>query len=77
MNNIIDLTISKAIHALNKKEISALELTKAFIKSSEDSSDLNAYVTFTPEIAINMAKISQEKIQSGMNKKPWSKNDQG
>ena len=65
MTSITDLTIANAIKSLNKKEISAIELTKAFIKSSEKAGSLNSYITFTPEIALKMAKFSQEKINSG------------
>ena len=65
MTSITDLTIANTIKSLNKKEISAIELTKAFIKSSEKASSLNSYITFTPEIALKMAKFSQEKINSG------------
>ncbi len=59
---LTDLTITQAKDLLNKKEISAVELTKAFISNMEKYKGLNAFVTETPEIALKQAKVADENI---------------
>ena len=56
MTNLIDLSIDQITLALSKGEVSSRELTSAYldqIKSFE--SDLNAFITVTPEIALKQA----------------------
>lgn len=60
---LLKLNISQARQALDKKEFSATELTKAYISSMEKNKDINAYVTETAEQALEQAKKSDEKIQ--------------
>ncbi|MBR4316117.1 MAG: Asp-tRNA(Asn)/Glu-tRNA(Gln) amidotransferase subunit GatA, partial [Alphaproteobacteria bacterium] len=59
---LTDLTITQAKDLLKKKEISAVELTKAYIENMEKYKGLNAFVTETPEIALEQAKIADENI---------------
>ena len=59
---LTDLTITQAKDLLKKKEISAVELTKAYIENMEKYKELNAFVTETPEIALEQAKIADENI---------------
>ena len=42
--------------ALQAKKISSLELTTSLVKAVEEARPLNAYVTETPEKALEMAK---------------------
>ena len=51
---------------LNKKEVSCTELTKKYLnKIEEENTNLNAYVKVTKELALDTAKIVDEKISSG------------
>ena len=62
---LTDLTIAEAKSLLHKKEISATELTQAYIDNMEKYRELNAYVTETPDIALEQARISDENIAMG------------
>lgn len=59
---LTDLTIKQAKDLLKKKEISAVELTKAYIENMSKYKNLNAFVTETPEIALESAKIADDNI---------------
>ena len=59
---LTDLTITQAKDLLKKKEISAVELTKAYIENMLKYKNLNAFVTETPEIALESAKIADDNI---------------
>ena len=59
---LTDLTITQAKDLLKKKEISAVELTKAYIENMSKYKSLNAFVTETPEIALESAKIADDNI---------------
>lgn len=65
MSDLVKLTISEARKDLKNKEISAVELTEAFIKQMESERKLNAFVLETPEIALEQAKASDKKYQNG------------
>ena len=65
MSDLVKLTISEARKALKNKEISAVELTAAFLKQMESKRKLNAFVLETPEIALEQAKTSDKKYQNG------------
>jgi aspartyl-tRNA(Asn)/glutamyl-tRNA(Gln) amidotransferase subunit A len=65
MTRLIDLTIKEAKEGLKKKEFSSVELTEAHLAQCHVTKDLNIFVNLTPEIAIEHAKISDEKIQAG------------
>lgn len=59
---LTDLTITQAKDLLKKKEISAVELTKAYIENMSKYKNLNAFITETPEIALESAKIADDNI---------------
>lgn len=59
---LTDLTITQAKDLLKKKEISAVELTKAYIENMSKYKNLNAFVTETPEVALESAKIADDNI---------------
>ncbi len=58
-------TLAQAREALKAKTISSRELTDALLKSVEASRGLNAYVTETPERAVEMAEASDMRIKRG------------
>ena len=60
----IDITEAKKL--LFKKKITSTELTEFFIKQIEEKKKLNCFITKTFEVALKMAKESDEKIQKGM-----------
>ena len=68
MNEIFNLSLLEVKEALIKHDLSALEVTNAFIEVSENIKNLNVYNTFTPEKAIEMAKLSQSRIDKGQGK---------
>ncbi len=65
MTELTNQTIAQALEGLKKKEFSAAELTQAHIKVMEDTRHLNAYITETPELALEAAKESDKKIAAG------------
>ena len=65
MNEIFNLSLLEVKEALKKHDLSALEVTNAFIEASDKIKNLNVYNTLTPEKAIEMAKHSQSRIDKG------------
>ena len=65
MTDLVDLTITEAVEGLAKKEFSAVELTTAHLKEMEKARSLNAYITETPELALERAKESDKKLAEG------------
>lgn len=66
MSELTSLTIAEAREKLLGREITAVELTDAYLNAIEEANDtLNAYVTVTPENAKKWAAISDEKIAKG------------
>jgi aspartyl-tRNA(Asn)/glutamyl-tRNA(Gln) amidotransferase subunit A len=65
MSNPTDLTLAEARDAVRAKKISAVELTKAFVGVVEAARPLNAFVTETPERALEMATASDARIAKG------------
>jgi aspartyl-tRNA(Asn)/glutamyl-tRNA(Gln) amidotransferase subunit A len=65
MSDISGLTLSSAREKLGKKEVSATELAKAHVAAIEKSRVLNAFITETPERALEMAKASDARIAKG------------
>ncbi|AIK96044.1 Asp-tRNA(Asn)/Glu-tRNA(Gln) amidotransferase subunit GatA [Candidatus Paracaedibacter acanthamoebae] len=63
--NLTELTLTEAKDGLARKEFSALELTQAFIEAMEQNRHLNAYVTETPELALEQAKASDARLAAG------------
>lgn len=59
---MIDLTITQALEKLKSREISATELTRAYLDRIEKyGADLNCYITVTPERAIADATASDAR----------------
>jgi aspartyl-tRNA(Asn)/glutamyl-tRNA(Gln) amidotransferase subunit A len=65
MSELTDLTLAEARDALARKRVSSRELTEAFVKAIADARPLNAFVTETPEKAIEMAVASDVRIGHG------------
>ena len=57
--------LRQAREALRKKEVSAKELAQAHIEAIEAAADLNAFVTPTPEKALEMAASSDKRLAKG------------
>src|SRR5271163_1005556 len=58
-------SLADARDAVKAKRISSKELTKAFIKAVEDARPLNAFITETPERALEMAEASDARLAKG------------
>ena len=66
MTELTKLTIAEARDKLRKKDVSATELTRAFIDAIEAGNPaLNAFVLPTPELALAQAKESDKRLKSG------------
>jgi len=65
MSDLLSLSMSDARKKLNAKDVSAVELTEAYIGAVEASRHLNAFVVETPEKAMDMAKASDARIAKG------------
>ncbi len=60
-----DFSLAEARDAVATKKISSKELTAAFVKAVEGARTLNAFVTETPERALEMAAASDARIAKG------------
>ena len=65
MSRLTELTIAEARTGLGAKQFSARELAEAYIAAMERARLLNAYITETPEIALDMAAASDARIAKG------------
>ncbi|MDV7339283.1 Asp-tRNA(Asn)/Glu-tRNA(Gln) amidotransferase subunit GatA [Terasakiella sp. A23] len=65
MTKLTNMTLASARDGLKAGEFTAVELTQAHIDAMEANKDLNAFITDTPELALESAKASDEKIKSG------------
>ncbi len=65
MTELTNLTIADALDRLGKGEITAVELTEAHLKAMEAKRGLNAYITETPELALEEAKASDARRKAG------------
>ena len=65
MSEPTDLTIAEARDLLAAGELSSRELTEAQIGAMEAGRGLNAYITETPEIALDMAEASDRRRSGG------------
>ncbi|WP_020185313.1 Asp-tRNA(Asn)/Glu-tRNA(Gln) amidotransferase subunit GatA [Methylopila sp. 73B] len=65
MSDLLDFTFADARNKLAKKDFSAVELTQAYLAAIEAGRGLNAYVLETPEIALERAAVSDQRIASG------------
>ena len=65
MPGLTDLTITGALAGLAKGEYSSRELTQAHLSAMEAARALNAFITETPERAIEMAAASDARRSNG------------
>ncbi|MBB4250909.1 Asp-tRNA(Asn)/Glu-tRNA(Gln) amidotransferase subunit GatA [Rhizobium sp. BK008] len=66
MSELTSLTIAEARQKLRAKEITATELTEAYISAIDAANgQLNAYIKVTPDLARVMAKNSDARIAAG------------
>jgi len=66
MNELTSLTIAEAREKLKKREITALELTDAYLQAIETANPvLNAYVHVSADQARDMARTSDERLVNG------------
>jgi len=65
MSELTNLTIAGARDQLAKGEISSKELTEAHIAAVEAARPLNAFITETPEKALEMARASDTRRAAG------------
>ncbi len=62
---LTDFTLAEARDAVHAKKVSSKELTGAFVKAVADARPLNAFVTETPDKALDMAAASDARIAAG------------
>ena len=65
MSSLTALTLAEARAGLRAKEFSARELAEAYIAAMEEARPLNAFITETPERALEMAAASDERLAKG------------
>ncbi len=63
--SLVHLTLADAIKKLRAKEISSVELTKAHLEQMEKFRTLNAFITETPELALQQAAQSDARLKDG------------
>ena len=62
MSDLLNLDLSSAQKFLKNREISSVELTKAYLDAIEKTSSLGAYIDLQKDYALEMAKNSDKKI---------------
>lgn len=65
MSDLTKLTIAEARDGLAKKDFSATELAETFIQAMQGDRALNAYITQTPEVALERARESDDRRAKG------------
>ena len=65
MTDYLALSATEARAALDAKEISAVELTTAYLGAIEETSALNNYVAVSRDLALDMAAKSDARIAAG------------
>lgn len=65
MTDLTKLTLAEARAKLAAKEFTSVELTEAHLAAAKASDKLNAYVTLTPDVALEMAAASDARIAKG------------
>ena len=65
MTKLTDLTLAEARDALDGGETSAVELAQACIDAMEAGRELNAFITETPDVALERAKESDDRRAKG------------
>ena len=64
-SSLCAFTLAEARDALKTRTVSSRELTHALIKTMEQARGLNAYVTETPDRAVEMAEASDMRLKRG------------
>jgi len=62
MSDLLNLDLSSAQKSLKNREISSVELTKAYLDAIEKTSSLGAYIDLQKDYALEMAKNSDKKL---------------
>jgi aspartyl-tRNA(Asn)/glutamyl-tRNA(Gln) amidotransferase subunit A len=65
MSDLTRMTLAEARDAVRSKTISSVELTQAHVDAVAKARALNAFVTETPERAVDMARASDARIARG------------
>jgi aspartyl-tRNA(Asn)/glutamyl-tRNA(Gln) amidotransferase subunit A len=65
MSDLTRMTLAEARDAVRSKKVSSVELTQAHVDAVAKARSLNAFVTETPERALDMARASDARIASG------------
>jgi aspartyl-tRNA(Asn)/glutamyl-tRNA(Gln) amidotransferase subunit A len=65
MSNPASMTLAEARDALKARKLSSAELTASLVSAVEQGRGLNAFVTETPERALDMAKASDARLAKG------------
>jgi aspartyl-tRNA(Asn)/glutamyl-tRNA(Gln) amidotransferase subunit A len=65
MSDLLVLSAVEARAALGSKEISATELTEAYLAAADQTAALNNYVLLTPDHALAMAAKADARLSSG------------
>ncbi len=66
MTDLTQLTVKSTLDLLNSKQISSLELTRAYLDRIENlEPQVLAFITHTPELAIQQAKSADEERARG------------
>lgn len=65
MSDLTKLNLADVVAGLKNKDFTATEITKSYLNAIEKNRHLNAFITETPERALEDAKHSDERIQSG------------
>jgi aspartyl-tRNA(Asn)/glutamyl-tRNA(Gln) amidotransferase subunit A len=68
MSGLTELTLAAARDGLAKKEFSARELAEANILAMEAARPLNAFITETPERALDMAAEADRRLAAGQSR---------
>jgi len=63
--SLTQLSLTQARDGLLKKDFSAVELTKAHLAVMAEKRNLNAFITETPDLALEQAETSDKRIASG------------
>jgi len=63
--SLTKLSLTQARDGLLNKEFSAVELTKAHLAAMVEKRNLNAFITETPELALEQAEASDKRLASG------------
>jgi aspartyl-tRNA(Asn)/glutamyl-tRNA(Gln) amidotransferase subunit A len=64
-NDLCGLSLLDVREKLRRKEIGAVELAEAYIAAVQDARGLNAFITETPDVALEHAQRSEKKLLNG------------